>query len=76
MMSSLVYGLDICVRGEDCESQYRKMLYFCYEIYQAYLYSSRNYVHFLPGGRVLVFNPVEKMQKFRRGVEWRVCGHK
>lgn len=24
------------------ESQYRKMLYFCYEIYYAYLYPSRN----------------------------------
>lgn len=74
MMSSLVYGLDMYVRGEDCESQCRKMLYFCYEIYQAYLYSSRNYVHFLCRGRMLVFNPVEKMQKLVVGLEWRVEG--
>lgn len=28
----LVYGLDMCERRR-CDSQYRKMLYFCYEIY-------------------------------------------
>lgn len=32
---------------EEFLSQYRKMLYFCYEIYYAYLYPSGNYVFFL-----------------------------
>lgn len=63
MMSSLVYGLDMCVQGGDVRwtSQYRKMLYFCYEIYYAYLYPSRNYVYFFCCGWMPVFNPWKKL---------------
>lgn len=65
----VLYMVWIYVCEEKIVSQYRKMLYFCYEIYQAYLYSSRNYVRFLCRGRTFVFNPAEKMQKIGRGGE-------
>lgn len=43
----VLYMVWIHVWGGVFESQYRKMLYFCYEIYYAYLYPSGNYVFFL-----------------------------
>lgn len=32
-LNVVLYMVWTCVNGGDCESQYRKMLYFCYEIY-------------------------------------------
>lgn len=58
----------MCARRR-CESQYRKMLYFCYEIYYAYLYSSRNYVYFFVVVECLYLIHWRKNDKMWTGVE-------